>query len=93
LAKQWLECSREKKRELRFERRLSPAGVKFSSPPANIKYRFKAARLMKKIKRQSPYCVPVTILTCTVCRSGINLKTAMYHPEELKIRGQKFIKN
>jgi hypothetical protein len=90
LAKQWLEYTREKKREERFKRRFSPAGVKFSSPPAKTKYR-QATRSMKSVKRQSPRCVPVTILTCITCCLRINLKTAGYHPEGLKILGQKFI--
>ena len=38
MAKQWSEFTREEKREERFQRWLSPAGVNFISPEAGKKY-------------------------------------------------------
>jgi hypothetical protein len=61
LAKQWSEFTREEKREKRFKRWLSPAGVNFNSHAAKKRYLLKATRLMKAIKMEIPDRVPVTI--------------------------------
>jgi uroporphyrinogen-III decarboxylase len=95
LAKQWSELAREEKREERFKRWLSPAGVKFGSPAAKKRYQSKATRLMKAIKMEIPDRVPVTIPSSTyfAYHAGINLKTAMYHAEELKKAWLKFLED
>ncbi len=95
MAKQWSEFTREEKREERFKRWLSPAGVNFNSPEAGKKYRAKATRLMKAIKMEVPDRVPVTIPSGTYVayHAGIDLKTAMYNPEELKKAWLKFLQD
>jgi hypothetical protein len=95
LVKEWSEFTPEEKREERFQRWLSPAGVNFVSPEAASKYRARATRLMKAIKMEIPDRVPVTIPSSSYIayHAGTDLKTVMYHAEALKAAWLKFLRD
>jgi uroporphyrinogen-III decarboxylase len=80
MKKQWAEMTPEEKREERFRRWLSPAGVKFNNAAAEKAYKERVTRFIKTIKLEEPDRVPVILPAGTfpVYNAGMTLKEAMY---------------
>jgi len=93
MEKKWADLSWEEKREERFKRWLSPAGVKFSSPEAEKLYKERVNRFIKAIKLEEPDRVPVILPAGNIPAylAGGNLKTAMYDYDMLRRAWLKFI--
>jgi uroporphyrinogen-III decarboxylase len=85
----------EEKREARFQRWLSPAGVKFNDSKAEKAYKQRVARFIKAIKLEEPDRVPVILPASTfpLYYAGMTLKEAMYDNEKLCRAYRKFFKD
>jgi uroporphyrinogen-III decarboxylase len=85
--KAWAELTPEQKREKRFQRWLSPPGVKFTSPQAEKAYKERVTRFIKAFTLQKPDRVPVILPSMGLYAAkyaGTNLGTVMYDYDELK---------
>jgi uroporphyrinogen-III decarboxylase len=92
MEKQWADMTWEERREVRFQRWLSP-GIKFDSPEAEKFYKERVTRFIKAIKLEEPDRVPVMIPVqyYPACYSGGNLKKSMYDYDEMKRAWLKFL--
>lgn len=59
--KNWEEMTWQEKREVRFQKWLNPANVKFNNPEAEKLYKQRVTRLIKAIKMEEPDRVPVML--------------------------------
>ena len=93
MGKEWSELSPEEKREERFSRWLSPKGVNFIGPEAEILYKERVARLINAITLKEPDRVPVVSNPGHVPArySGYTIKDVMYDSEKLVKAWQKYI--
>jgi len=91
--KNWADLSPEERREERFNRWLSPAGVKFSGPEAEKGYKARVYRLIKVIKIEEPDRVPVMLPAgfFPAYYAGSTLKKVMYDYDELRRAWLKFL--
>ena len=91
--KPWAELTIDEKREKRFERWLSPPGVKFISQEAEERYRARVTRFIKAIKLEEPDRVPVMFPTANfpAYYAGYDFKTVMYDYKALKRAWMKFL--
>lgn len=91
--KEWADLSFEEKREERFRRWLSPAGIAFSDAEAEERYKKRVTRFTKAIKLEEPDRVPVMIPVqfFPAPYAGASLKKVMYDYEELKRSWLKFL--
>jgi Uroporphyrinogen decarboxylase (URO-D) len=91
--KERTDLSPEEKREERFNRWLSPPGLKFSSPEAEKGYKARVTRFIKVIKLEEPDRVPVNLPTgfFPAYYAGTTLKAIMYDYDELRRAWMKFI--
>ena len=82
----WSGLSPEDRREVRFNRWLSPMGVQFPNAEVEKNYKNRVARFIKAIKLEKPDRVPVLLPTqfFPAHYAGSSLKTVMYDYEELK---------
>ncbi len=86
------ELTPEEKREERFERWLSPPGIKFSSAEAEEGYKKRATRFIKTMKLEKPDRVPLMLPVggFPLYYYGITLKEAMYDNKKLCQAYRKF---
>ncbi len=91
--KQWADLSWEEKREERFKRWLSAAGVRFSSPEAKEGYQARLTRIIKCIRLEEPDRVPCILPAgqFPAYHAGITLRTAMYDYDEMKRAWLKYL--
>jgi uroporphyrinogen-III decarboxylase len=91
--KRWADLSPEEKREERFNRWLSPPGVRFSSPEAEKGYKARITRFIKTIKLEEPDRVPVMLPAgfYPAYYAGGTLKKVMYDYNELRRSWLKFL--
>jgi uroporphyrinogen-III decarboxylase len=91
--KKWTDLSPEERREERFNRWLSPPGVKFSSLEAEKGYKARVTRFIKVIKLEEPDRVPVMMPTSffPAYYAGTTLKKVMYDYDELRRAWLKFL--
>jgi hypothetical protein len=93
MEKKWSDLSPDEKRAERFERWLSPPGIKFSSPEAEVAYKERVTRLINAIQLKEPDRVPVMIppgFSSAYC-AGIELRETMYDYDELRRVTLKFL--
>ncbi|MBI4295800.1 MAG: hypothetical protein HY667_01640 [Chloroflexi bacterium] len=93
LTKVRTELTREEKREKRFNRWLSPPGVKFRSLEAEKTYKERVTRLKSALTLQTPDRVPVSLPSGNfpAYYAGGNLRKVMYDYHELRRAWTKFI--
>jgi uroporphyrinogen-III decarboxylase len=93
--KLWKDMTWEEKREERFKRWLSPAGIKFPKPEIEDLYKQRVTRFIKTIKLEEPDRVPVLLPAGNFAAyyDGGNLKKVMYDYEALKKAWLKFIRD
>ncbi|MGD0916703.1 MAG: hypothetical protein ABSB22_09605, partial [Thermodesulfobacteriota bacterium] len=91
--KKWVQLSPEERREERFNRWLSPPGVKFANPEAEKGYKARVTRFIKVIKLEEPDRVPVILPAgfFPAYYAGGTLKTVMYDYDELRRAWLKFL--
>jgi hypothetical protein len=82
----------EQKREIRFERWLSPQGVQFKNSEAQKAYQDRVNRFIKAIKLEKPDRVPVILPAGTfpLYYAGMTLKEGMHDNERLLQAYRKF---
>ena len=80
MKKEWSEMTPDEKREERFKKWLSPAGIKFNNAGAEKAYKERVTRFIKVIKLEEPDRVPVILPAGTfpIYNAGMTLKEAMY---------------
>jgi uroporphyrinogen-III decarboxylase len=90
--KQWADMTWQEKREVRFQRWLSP-DVKFRSKEAEKLYKERTTRFIKAIKLEEPDRVPCMLPSgfFPAYYAGYTLKDVMYDYEKLKKAYLKFI--
>ena len=90
--KNWADMTWQEKREVRFQRWLSP-DVKFRSKEAEKLYKERATRFIKAIKLEEPDRVPCMLPSgfFPAYYAGYTLKDVMYDYEKLKKAYLKFI--
>src|SRR4030042_6514627 len=93
MEKQWSEMTWQEKREQRFKKWLSPAGVKFTSPETEKNYQARAIRMMKTIKMEIPDRVPVHLATGSIVayNAGLTLQDVLYDYTKIKPAWIKFL--
>jgi hypothetical protein len=86
MKKDWSEMTWQEKREERFKKWLSPAGIKFNSPAAKKKYKERATRMIKAIKMEIPDRVPVHIIggSMVAYNAGYTYKELLYDYAKIK---------
>ena len=91
--KNWADLSTEERREERFDRWLSPAGVKFSGTEAEKGYKARVNRFIKVIKIEEPDRVPVMLPTAffPAYYAGSTLKKVMYDYDALRRAWLRFL--
>lgn len=91
--KQWSDLSWQEKREVRFQRWLSPTNVKFVSPEAETLYKQRVTRFIKAIKMEEPDRVPVMLPVGNfpAYYAGLDLHTIMYNSREMRRAWIKFM--
>ena len=91
--KNWPELTPEEKREERFKKWLSPAGVKFADKAVEKGYQQRVKRLIDVITLKEPDRVPVMypITLYPAYYAGTTLKKVMYDYAELRRAWMKFI--
>ena len=92
MKKIFAELTPAEKRTERFERWLSPPGVKFSGPQAKEGYTKRVTRFIKAISLEEPDRVPVILPAGTfpIYYAGMTLKEAMYDNIKLLAAYRKF---
>ncbi len=93
--KPWTQLAWQEKREIRFERWLSPQNVKFVSPEAEKVYKERTTRLIKTIKMEEPDRVPVwlTVGTYPAYYYGADFYTIMYDYKVMREAWMKFMRD
>jgi hypothetical protein len=91
--KKWTDLSAGERREERFQRWLSPPGVKFSGSEAKKNYKERVNRFIKALKLEEPDRVPVMLPAdfFPAYYAGGTLKTVMYDYDELRRSWLKFL--
>lgn len=91
--KRWTDLSPEEKRRERFNRWLSPPGVKFISQEAEKNYKARVTRFIRAIQLEEPDRVPVILPSgfFPAQYAGVSLKTVMYDYDELRWAWLKFL--
>lgn len=93
MRKDWSELNPVERREERFRRWLSPAGVKFANESAQQAYKLRVKRLIDVIKLNEPDRVPVmypiTLFPAYYAKS--TLRKVMYDYNELRRAWLEFI--
>jgi hypothetical protein len=93
MARQWAEMSPGERREERFGRWLSPAGVTFSGPRAEKAYRERVTRFARAFQLQEPDRVPCILPASFFAAfyAGTNLGKVMYDYDEMRRVWLKFL--
>jgi uroporphyrinogen-III decarboxylase len=93
VGKKWEDMTPEEKREKRFQRWLSPPGVKFPTPGAEKAYKERINRFIAAIKLEEPDRVPVLLPIgfFPIYHYGSTLQKVMYDYQELKRVWLKFL--
>ena len=90
----WEEMTWQERREVRFQRWLSPENITFISPEAERLYKERVTRFIKAIKMEDPPDrVPVILPVgfYPAYNAGISFRTMMYDIEEMKRAWLKFM--
>ena len=89
----WAELTPDERREVRFERWLSPPEGKFAGPEAESAYKTRVTRFIKTIKLEEPDRVPVMLPSGFFPASygGSTFGTVMYDYDELRRTWLKFL--
>jgi len=89
----WAELSQDEKREARFQRWLSPPGMKFANEEAEKAYKERVTRFIKAFQLEEPDRVPCILpaQNFPAYYAGTNLQTVMYDYDELKRAWLKFL--
>jgi uroporphyrinogen-III decarboxylase len=93
MGKNWAEMSPEEKQEARFQKWLSPEGVKFASPEAERLYKERTTRLKDAIQlKRKPDRVPVLLIPsfAPAFYSGLTPHDVMYDYEKANNAWRKF---
>ena len=92
MEKKSTELTPDEKRKQRFERWLSPPGVKFSNPEAEKGYKKRVTRFIKAMSLEKPDRVPVILPAGSfpLHYAGMTLKEAMYDNKRLLQAYRKF---
>ncbi|MHB8105128.1 MAG: uroporphyrinogen decarboxylase family protein [Dehalococcoidales bacterium] len=93
MEKQWSEMTWQEKREQRFQKWLSPPGVKLPSAEIEKKYKSRLTRMIKAIKMEIPDRVPIHLAanSFVAYNAGHTLKDALYDYSILKPAWIKFL--
>jgi uroporphyrinogen-III decarboxylase len=93
MAKEWSEMTWQERREERFKKWLSPAGVKFPTREAENKYKERLTRNIKAIKMEIPDRVPIHLAASSFVayNNGHTLKDILYDYSLIKPAWIKFI--
>jgi hypothetical protein len=91
----WSNLTPLEKREKRFERWLSPPGITFDTPQAELEYKARVTRVIKAIQLEEPDRVPLMTPSGSLPAfyAGGNLKTVMYDYGKLKDAWLKFLQD
>jgi uroporphyrinogen-III decarboxylase len=93
MEKKWEEMTWQEKREKRFEKWISPPGVKFKDKETEEAYKERVNRIIKVIKLEEPDRVPcIPPSGFQAYNAGTDLKTTMYDSSELKRASLKFLR-
>jgi uroporphyrinogen-III decarboxylase len=93
MEKKWAEMSPEEKQEARFQKWLSPEGVKFASRQAEKAYKERATRIKDAIQmKKKPDRVPVLLIPsfAPAFYSGLTPRDVMYDYEKANNAWKKF---
>lgn len=93
MEKKWAEMSPEEKQETRFQKWLSPEGVKFASPEAERTYKERATRIKDAIQmKKKPDRVPVLLIPsfAPAFYSRLTPRDVMYDYEKANNAWKKF---
>lgn len=92
--KEWKDLTFRERQEKRFERWLSPANGRFSSPEAEKGYKERVGRFIEAIKLEEPDRVPVSLPSgfYPAIYAGGSLKKAMYDYDALRESWLRFLR-
>jgi uroporphyrinogen-III decarboxylase len=93
MEKKWAEMSPEEKQEARFQKWLSPEGVKFVNPEAERVYKERATRIKDAIQmKKKPDRVPVLLIPsfAPAFYSGLTPREVMYDYQKANQAWKKF---
>ncbi len=93
MEKQWSEMTWQEKREQRFNKWLSPPGVKLPSQEIEKKYKARLTRMIKAIKMEIPDRVPIHLAanSFVAYNAGHTLKDVLYDYSLIKPSWIKFL--
>lgn len=94
--KQWIEMSPNEKRAVRFQKWLSPPGVKFTNQKAEKSYKIRTQRLIDAIElKKTPDRVPVILPMgfYPAYHAGLNLKAILYDAKALRQAWKSILKD
>jgi uroporphyrinogen-III decarboxylase len=95
MEKNWSDLTPSEKRAARFERWISPPGVKFASQKAEKDYKARVQRFIDVINLREPDRVPVNLPAgfLPAFYSGGSLEKSMYDYQELERSWKKYLKD